>query len=167
MRFMWIFCHVPRASALTAAVWVAGLGFTIRATQTATAAPAASHVRAPVSTNAAPTKCEAPKSVFVIPETSQDGRDPFFPLSTRLHPVARVMAATRPAAVPELELKGISGTVDRRLAIINNRTFERGEEGEVVCNAGRVRVTCMEIKDDSVRIVVNGQERVLSLHTKF
>ena len=63
----------------------------------------------------------------------------------------------------QLDLKGISGPVGRRLAIINNQTFAVGEEQEVTVNSGRVRVVCKEIKDDSVVVVANGQERILRL----
>jgi len=64
-----------------------------------------------------------------------------------------------------LDLKGISGAVNRRLAIINNRTFAVGEEEELAVNSGRVRVVCKEITDDSVRVLVNGQERTLRLRS--
>jgi hypothetical protein len=63
----------------------------------------------------------------------------------------------------DLQLKGISGAASHRLAIINNRTFATGEEGEVSSNMGVVRITCQEIKDDFVRVLVNGQERTLHL----
>jgi hypothetical protein len=164
---MRISSHASRATTLVAAVGVLGAVFAIRTAQAAAGAPAGPAVRTPVSTNAAPAKPEALKSVFVIPAAPQEGRDPFFPESTRLRPVMRVAAPNAPPAVPELELKGISGAANLRLAIINNRTFGSGEEGEVICNAGRVRVTCMDIKDDSVRVSINGQERVLHLRAKF
>jgi hypothetical protein len=167
MRFMRTFCHMPSSLAISVALGVAGLGLALLPAQTATAAPAASAVRPSVSTNAARATPEAPKSVFVVPATSQDGKDPFFPQSTRLRPAKPVTAAKLPPRVPDLELKGISGTPDRLMAIINNRTFERGEEGEVAWNGGRVRVTCVDIKPNSVRVSVNGQERVLNLHTRF
>jgi hypothetical protein len=152
---------------LAASVGVLGFAFTIRTAQATAGTPAGPALRTPSSTNAAPAKPEAPRSVFVIPATSQEGKDPFFPESTRQRPVMRATATNLPPVVPELELKGVSGAANRRLAIINNRTFESGEVGEVICNAGRVRVTCMDIKADSVQVIINGQERVLHLHSKF
>jgi hypothetical protein len=166
MRFMPSFCYRSKLSVVVGAVC---LGFTIRAVQAAGAAPAASVSRPPASPNAAPTLPDAPKSVFVIPGTPQEGKDPFFPLSTRLRPMVRP-PGTNPAPVvviAELELKGISGIATHRLAIINNRTFETGEEGDVICNGARVHVKCGEIGPDSVVVIVNGKERIVQLHTKF
>jgi hypothetical protein len=139
-----------------------GLTFAAQAAQAAQTPPAAP-AKAKAVTNAPPAVVELPKSVFVIPTTSEEGRDPFSPLSTRLHPVITPTTTNVPLPVVLVELKGISGTADRRLAIINNRTFEAGEEGELVVNAGRVRVVVKEIKDDSVRVLINGQERVLRM----
>jgi hypothetical protein len=139
-----------------------GLCLAVQAAQTPAAAPAQ-----PAPTNAAPVKSEPPKSVFYDPANPQGGRDPFFPQSTRLKPIVRHAPSSAPPPVIELELKGISGTADRRLAIINNRTFGSGEEGEVASNAGRVRIVCADIKTDSVRVLVNGQERELHLRSKL
>jgi len=162
MRLMLTPCPSLRAWTFPLAAALLGLTFTARAAQT----PPAAAAQAKPTTNAAPAELEPPKSVFVIPATSEEGKDPFFPLSTRLRPAPPVVtpATTNVApAVVQLDLKGISGAVDRRFAIINNRTFEVGEEGEVAVNSGRVRVVCKEIKDDSVRVLVNGQERTLRL----
>jgi hypothetical protein len=71
-----------------------------------------------------------------------------------------------PPAIAELELKGISGTADHRLAIINNRTFELGEEGTVLSNVGRVRLKCLEITTNSVRVNINGQDRILTFSVR-
>jgi hypothetical protein len=139
------------------------LTFTTHAAQTR---PATAD-KAKATTNAAPAELELPKSVFIIPTTSAEGKDPFFPLSKRFDPPPPVVTATTTNVptniVVQLDLKGISGAVNRRLAIINNQTFAIGEEGEVAVNAGRVRVVCKEIKDDSVLVLVNGQERTLHL----
>jgi hypothetical protein len=166
MRVMPTLCYVSRSLTLTATAGVVWLGFTIRAVQTVTAAPAALPP-APASTNAAAACFEVPKSVFVIPATPQEGKDPFFPQSTRLRPIVRLTGTNPPPAVAELELKGISGSTNHRLAIINNRTFETGEEGEVISNGSRVRIKCGEIGSDSVRVIVNGKERALHLHTRL
>jgi len=125
------------------------------------AAKQAGHSPAP--TNAAPVELKPPKSVFVMPMTPQEGRDPFFPNSMRRAQSSLASAAKSSAVIVELHLKGISGSSDRRLAIINNRTFEAGEEGTVITDMGRVGIACKEIAADSVRVVVNGQERTLTL----
>ena len=138
------------------------LAFPCSATQTKTKPSTAA---APVRTNALPAQVEIPKSVFVIPTTPQEGKDPFFPLSKRLFasPVVKTNGHPAPPAIVELKLNGISGTADHRLAIVNNRTFEVGEEGAVPTPSGHVTIRCLEIKPDSVRVLVNGQERILHL----
>jgi hypothetical protein len=162
MRLMPYSCLSLRAWTLPLAAALLGLSFTARAAQSPP--PAAGKAKA--TTNVPPAELEPPKSVFIIPASSEEGKDPFFPLSTRLRPSLPVVTPTTPNVAPavvQLDLKGISGAVDRRLAIINNRTFAVGEEGELSVNAGRVRVVCKEIKDDSVVVLVNGQERILRL----
>jgi hypothetical protein len=158
-------CPSLRAWTLPLAAALLGLTFTTRAAQTPPAAPAASTAKA--TTNAAPAELELPKSDFIIPTTPQEGKDPFFPWSVRVYPRAPVVTPSvtnvPPNIVVQLDLKGISGAVNRRLAIINNQTFEVGEEGEVAVSAGRVKVVCKEIKDESVQVLVNGQERTLHL----
>ena len=136
-----------------------------RANQPPAGAPAKPTAKSPASTKAAPAEPEPPKSVFINPATPQEGRDPFFPNSKRHVKTTVIIQTNAPVAVAELELKGISGSADRPLAIINNRTFEPGEEGTVVCNLGRVRVICKEILADSVVVIFNGQERTLTMRS--
>ena len=162
MRLMPAPCLSLRAWTLPLAAALLGLTFTARAAQT----PPATSGKVKAITNAAPAELEPPKSVFIIPATSEEGKDPFFPRSTRLHPSTPVVTPTTTniaPAVVQLDLKGISGAVDRRFAIINNHTFAVGEEEELTVNSGRVRVVCKEIKDNSVVVLVNGQERILRL----
>jgi hypothetical protein len=59
----------------------------------------------------------------------------------------------------DLRLSGVSGTPEHRLAIINNRTFETGEEAEVSTGTGRVRIRCLEIRADVAIVMVNGERR--------
>ncbi len=67
-----------------------------------------------------------------------------------------------PMSVMEM-LKGISGAVGSRLAIINDRTFGTDEDGEVNTPAGRVRIHCEEIKGNSVVIQVGDPPQRLEL----
>src|SRR5262245_28686484 len=62
-----------------------------------------------------------PQSTFNQPKKLSEGRDPFFPKSTRI-PAAGVSPKPTPTPAPiaELALKGISGTPEQPLAIINN-----------------------------------------------
>ena len=101
-----------------------------------------------------------PQSVFVIPVSKQDGRDPFYPNSTRI--------GTQPVTVPvvlpaNVELKGISGSADRRLALINNQTLAEGETAEVKTSQGRAEVKCKKIEGLTVTVEVDGVPRVLTL----
>lgn len=166
MRLLRIQRHKLSAVTLALATVALCLAATTHAAQTQ-AVPPASAGHSAATTNAT-TPPEAPKSVFTNPATPQEGKDPFFPQSTRHRPPPTPAITKAPTSVPvELELKGISGTPDRRMAIINNRTFETGEEGEVVSNVGRIRITCKEIKADSVLVIVNGKERALTMRSRL
>jgi hypothetical protein len=150
---------------LALAIALLGLAFASLAAPAHTNAPSGS---APAVTNAAPALPPIPQSVFSVPLNPQEGKDPFFPLSMRIFNDVVVKTNLQPVAViaVELKLNGISGTADHRLAIINNRTFGVGEEGEVVSNAGRVHIICKDIKADSVLVLVAGEERVLRLRSR-
>jgi hypothetical protein len=105
---------------------------------------------------------EIPQSVFVIPATSKEGRDPFFPDSIRVYNSGPVKVKSPDAALT-LVLNGLSGTPQHRLAMINGRTMEEGEEAEISSSSGRIQVHCIEIKTDSVIVEVNGERRELRL----
>jgi hypothetical protein len=132
------------------------------------AAVAAQASPAPAAKPAPPAPAEVaiPSSVFVNPATPQEGRNPFFPLSKPATPLVSPSTPAPALAIVELELKGISGTAEHRLAIINNRTFEEGEEGTVATNVGRVRLACRQINPDCVRVLLNGTERTLTLRPR-
>src|ERR1035438_7851090 len=104
---------------------------------------------APVAKPAAPEVVS--RSAFVVPTNPKDGRDPFFPHSTRLY---EIVSAARPQAgdVSSLVLKGISGPPNHRLVIINNHTFAVGDEETLVTPQGPLHIRCVEIKDSSVVI---------------
>ena len=165
MRLMPTLCSLlRRGMLLLTAVWL-GLVFAACAAQSP-AAPPQPAGKAPASANAAPAELEIPKSVFTNPSTPQQGRDPFFPQSARMPKPVMVATTNTLLIVAELELKGISGSAEHRLAIINNRTFEPGEEGEVLSSQGRVRIICREIKADSVVVQVGSELRVLRLRPR-
>jgi len=69
-----------------------------------------------------------------------------------------------PTAVPDtLMLKGISGTVNRRFILINDRTLMKNEMGRVRVGTSNVVVRCLDIKDRSAVIEVQGTEAPLEL----
>ncbi len=104
---------------------------------------------------------EVSRSVFVIPKNRSEGRDPFFPTSTRMY---ETITSKNPVAsdLTALVLKGISGTPDHRLAIINNHTFGVGDEGDVITPHSRIHLRCVEIKTRSVIVESGGQRHELS-----
>jgi hypothetical protein len=117
---------------------------------------------------APPAKPAAPEpvrlSVFVIPKNPKEGRDPFFPASVR--PYENVQAAqTHVVEISSLVLKGISGSPENRLAIINNRTFAIGDEQDLITSQGRIRVRCVEINNNSVIVESSGQRQELKYTT--
>jgi thioredoxin-related protein len=67
-----------------------------------------------------------------------------------------------PAAPPQhytnLVLKSISGTKQRRFALLNNQTLAAGESARVKLEDAEVVVRCLEIRDRSIVVAVDGQE---------
>jgi hypothetical protein len=111
----------------------------------------------------------APQAKFVMPRTQQEGRDPFFPRSLYPYgPIAPVNVTTQaPVVAVELKLKAISGLPPQRLALINNHTFEAGEEAEVITTNGRMRIRCLEITGDSATVQIGPERRVLRMRSGF
>lgn len=106
------------------------------------------------------------KSVFENSPAS--GKDPFFPKSIRRGtPVSTNSTIEQIPSFTFLALKGISGSKLHRLAIINNRTFETGEEAELKTGTQTVRVKCVEIRDDCVVVSINGLKQNLYLGPKL
>jgi hypothetical protein len=107
-------------------------------------------------------------SVF-LEQMPPKGRDPFFPNSTRRNPVPMAPVTTdKPPPASELVLKGLVGSVNHRLAVINNAILEAGESSSVRVPSGRVRIKCVEIGGDYAVILVEGeiQPRRLELSKK-
>jgi hypothetical protein len=105
-----------------------------------------------------------PQSVFVTPSQPSEGRNPFFPQSA-VRVVAVRVNKENPIESFTFVLNGITSP-PRRTAMINGRTFEIGEEGEVKLPAGgKMLIKCEEIKADSAVINVGGQRRELRLRS--
>lgn len=135
-----------------------GSGACLRAAEKGKSTPAAvpAVISKPQLTNA------IPESVFNIPTNPSEGKNPFFPNSSELMP--KIDLKTN-VVIPEtmFVLNGITSP-PRRSAMINGRTFEVGEEGEVRLSSGaRVLIKCVEIGDDKAVIVTAGQRRELRL----
>ena len=63
-----------------------------------------------------------------------------------------------PAWVQKIKLHGISGAGDHRLAIINDETFEKGDQTALKIDGKSVKVTCLEIRESSVSVAIDGIE---------
>ena len=110
-----------------------------------------------------------PQSAFVMPRSSTEGRDPFFPHSNRpyttFQPLVKVETNAAPTISADLKLKGISGSSDKPLALINNHTFEAGEEADILSGLDRIRIRCLEIRKDSVLIQIGPERRELRMRS--
>ena len=107
---------------------------------------------------------EVPRSDFALPSKAGEGRDPFFPLSRRLIVEVKPKTDTGPKPVAiTLTLNGVSGTESKRYALINGKTFVVGDQLDVPVGEGRVPVLCIEIREDSAVVEVNGGRQELRL----
>jgi hypothetical protein len=128
-------------------------------------------VAAPGARTPAPAAAAAPqeppqsKSVFV--DRPNFGRDPFFPNSSRRGRIVQDAVVEPMANFNNIVLKGISGTVEKRLAIVNNKTFEVGEEADLRIGGRLTKVKCVEVREKSVVISINGVTRELFLGSKL
>lgn len=104
------------------------------------------------------------RSVFAMPASARDGRDPFFPESTRPYEVAAVAKNSLDATA--FSVKGLSIERGHALVIINNHTFAIGDEGDVTTASGRAHIRLAEIRTNVVVIEVNGSKRELSIGNK-
>jgi thioredoxin-related protein len=79
-------------------------------------------------------------------------------------PAGKAVESPRPGRVPvkaetnraELKLRSITGSKQRRRAVINGQTFLPGETMVMKLPAGAVKVRCVEIRERSVIVTVNG-----------
>jgi hypothetical protein len=104
----------------------------------------------------------APQSVFVMPDSPKEGRDPFFPNS--IHPYQEAAQQTgRPPELSALKLEGITRGRGHFFAIINDVTFGVGDEADVKTPTGKIRVRCDQIKENSAMVEAGGQNLTLIL----
>ena len=105
-----------------------------------------------------------PQSVFAPPTQPSEGRNPFFPQSMVKVVIPKVNRET-PIDTTSFVLNGITSP-PRQTAMINGRTFEPGESGEVrLPNGARTLIKCEEIRSESAIILVAGQRREVKLRT--
>jgi hypothetical protein len=107
----------------------------------------------------------SPRSIFIQPTGSKEGRDPFFPLSMRPYTSA-VPVAVNNRDLSSLVIVGKSGSLDRPLVIINNVTFAVGDEREVVTPQGRILIHCLQIVGDLAIVESGGQRHTIRFEVK-
>ena len=137
----------------------------------APAAPAKPGVSpTPVATNAHPDEIVFVRSVF---EDDPDvGKDPFFPDSPRRRLLKAKANDKQPVLSPgervfaQLFLKGVSGSVDRRLALINGYTFQAGETVEMRVGGQTHKIRCLEIRENAAVIVLEETNEHRELHLR-
>lgn len=154
-----VFCGVLFAGV----IFVGCLAAAAPATPPPVAKPAPADSKAP--TNDVPKVLVIPKSVFS--EDLKTGRDPFFPDSERRSPKPKASPSASnnsgtstpvPKKAPgRINLTGITGNKNRRLASINGWTFSAGETSIVRSPEGPVQITVHEIREKSVIISVEGE----------
>ena len=101
-----------------------------------------------------------PQSVF----DKSIGKDPFFPRRS----LAFVpQTPTNEARVTDFILNGITPLGARPTAIINGKTFEKGESGDVKVPGGaKVMIRCVEIKEGVVSIMIENSPQPVELRMR-
>jgi hypothetical protein len=137
------------------ALALALLGPTLTARAAASPAPPA-----PPSTNVSPAAAltvGVPRSVFVVPTSPKQGRNPFFPRSGFHGPATE--PKPQPVPTSAIVLNGLTSP-PRASAMINGRTFETGESGQIkLPNGTKVQVKCLEIRPPDAAVAIIGAER--------
>jgi hypothetical protein len=99
-------------------------------------------------------------SIFIMPTSPSEGRDPFFPNSTRPYEDSIVKHHTA-VDITSLQIKGFSVIAGHHYVIINNHTFGEGDEGDVLTSDGRIHIRCLSIGADSVLVESGGAQHIL------
>ncbi|MGO8677968.1 MAG: hypothetical protein ACLQVX_19140 [Limisphaerales bacterium] len=119
---------------------------------------------AQVSTNAIPAAAltaATPQSVFIVPTSPRQGRNPFFPRSAL--DGAGTESKQQVVDTSAVVLNGLTSP-PRVTAMINGRTFEPGESGQIKLPSGaRVMVRCLEIRTNGVVAIIGAQRCELRL----
>jgi hypothetical protein len=115
------------------------------------------------ATNLTSSQSIIPRSVFVVPKSPKEGKDPFFP-DLAEGPVAQPTAKNPKATtsrIDELVLQGISGAGDARICVVNGINLAVGEKADVPTSTGRVPIRCLEINETNIVIELGGLQQEL------
>jgi hypothetical protein len=106
-----------------------------------------------------------PKSAFAI--DPQVGKDPFFPKSTRLQAVPvktpDPVMSNLTQFPDEVRCQGGSNQREKRLAIVNGKTVEKGENFELHIRGQRLAVRCLDVTEKTVLLEINGISKELRI----
>ena len=79
------------------------------------------------------------------------------PEAKRSDTISWDVAGAKPVRYDGLDLKIVSGTPQRRLATVNDQTFLVGETLKVTVRGSSFRVRCLEIRERSALVAVQGE----------
>ena len=121
------------------------------------------------ATNAPPDQIVFVRSVFE--DNAEVGKDPFFPDSLRRRLLAKAndkqpALSTGERVFGQLFLKGVSGSAERRLALINGYTFQAGETVEMRVGGQPHKIRCLEIRENVAVIVLEETNERRELHLR-
>ncbi len=143
------------------ALWLVPVWF---GTGVAPAAPTPMAAAPPAGAKATPPEPEIPQSAFILPRDRQEGRDPFFPNSNRPYEGAATRITQPAQPVIRLRLQGLKPPpAEHPLALIEGKTFAKGEERELTAFGRRLTVRCLDITAESVVVEVDGVRQELRL----
>ena len=104
------------------------------------------------------------RSTFTMPTKFSEGRDPFYPESTRVFQAIMAETSSHTVEISSLAVKGYYRDAKGAFVIINNHTFTVGDEGDVLTAAGRIHLKCVDVLPSAVVIEFNGSLHQLPLN---
>ena len=114
---------------------------------------------------ALPVKPVPVRSTFSLPKQFSEGRDPFFPESTRVFQAVMLESPGRSKVeISSLAVKGYYRDAKGAFVIINNHTFTVGDEGDVLTTGGRIHLKCVDVLPNAVVIEFNGSMHQLPIN---
>jgi hypothetical protein len=100
-----------------------------------------------------------PRSFFTQPTNQREGRDPFWPESTRVWD-SNIAVKSAAETATTLKVDGYSIVGGRPIVIINKVSFLNGDEADLPApGGGHTHVHCISIESDHVEVEVNGMRR--------
>ncbi len=148
-------------------VWIGGLMIVLGLGVSGTLGQnsASSKNESTVEAEAAGESDEEAFPISVFSNQIGQGKDPFFPESTRRQlkstPKTSKSGSDKKAnepdlSKPDLSLFKVKGIIGGSIALINGRTFEKGESAAVKTSAGEIDIECVQVTRDSVEVRIRG-----------